>query len=121
MVSKRILSDKLSSFDDALADNALEVFVSRLRKKLAGTGVECPHAARPGLSRRESAPRAAVTASPLQVEPASPRSSIRTRMAWRVLLPLALIWLIGSVTAFTVANVFTLEAFDRSLVGEMRA
>jgi DNA-binding response OmpR family regulator len=39
VVSKRILSDKLSSFDDALADNALEVFVSRLRKKLAGTGV----------------------------------------------------------------------------------
>lgn len=39
VVSKRILSDKLSSFDDALGDNALEVFISRLRKKLAGTGV----------------------------------------------------------------------------------
>lgn len=38
VVSKRTLSDKLSSFDDALADNALEAFVSRLRKKLAGTG-----------------------------------------------------------------------------------
>lgn len=38
VVSKRTLSDKLSSFDDALADNALEVFISRLRKKLAGTG-----------------------------------------------------------------------------------
>jgi two-component system, OmpR family, response regulator len=38
VVSKRSLSDKLSSFDDALADNALEAFVSRLRKKLAGTG-----------------------------------------------------------------------------------
>ncbi|MEQ1807106.1 MAG: response regulator transcription factor [Burkholderiaceae bacterium] len=38
VVSKRTLSDKLSGFDDALADNALEAFVSRLRKKLAGSG-----------------------------------------------------------------------------------
>lgn len=38
VVSKRELSDKLSSFDEALGDNALEAFISRLRKKLAGTG-----------------------------------------------------------------------------------
>lgn len=38
VVSKRLLSDKLSGFDDALADNALEAFVSRLRKKLADSG-----------------------------------------------------------------------------------
>jgi two-component system OmpR family response regulator len=37
-MSKRHLSDKLSSFDEALGDNALEAFVSRLRKKLAGSG-----------------------------------------------------------------------------------
>ncbi len=37
-VSKRDLSNKLSDFDDALADNALEAFISRLRKKLAGSG-----------------------------------------------------------------------------------
>ena len=37
-VSKRELSDKLSGFDDALGDNALEAFISRLRKKLAGSG-----------------------------------------------------------------------------------
>ncbi|RYF35217.1 MAG: response regulator transcription factor [Comamonadaceae bacterium] len=37
-VSKRALSDKLSTFDEALGDNALEAFISRLRKKLAGTG-----------------------------------------------------------------------------------
>jgi len=37
-VSKRDLSDKLSSFDELLGDNALEAFVSRLRKKLAGSG-----------------------------------------------------------------------------------
>jgi DNA-binding response OmpR family regulator len=38
VVNKRALSDKLSGFDDALADNALEAFVSRLRRKLAGSG-----------------------------------------------------------------------------------
>ncbi len=37
-VSKRTMSDKLSTFDDALADNALEAFISRLRKKLVGSG-----------------------------------------------------------------------------------
>jgi DNA-binding response OmpR family regulator len=38
VVSKRELSDKLSSFDEALGDNALEAFISRLRKKLGGSG-----------------------------------------------------------------------------------
>jgi DNA-binding response OmpR family regulator len=38
VVSKRLLSEKLSNFDEALGDNALEAFISRLRKKLAGTG-----------------------------------------------------------------------------------
>ncbi len=38
VVSKVELSAKLSTFDEALADNALEAFVSRLRKKLAGSG-----------------------------------------------------------------------------------
>lgn len=37
-VSKRDLSDKLSSFDEMLGDNALEAFISRLRKKLAASG-----------------------------------------------------------------------------------
>jgi two-component system OmpR family response regulator len=37
-VSKRDLSDKLSSFDELLGDNALEAFISRLRKKLADSG-----------------------------------------------------------------------------------
>jgi DNA-binding response OmpR family regulator len=43
VVSKRELSDKLSSFDEALGDNALEAFISRLRKKLAeapGSGID---------------------------------------------------------------------------------
>lgn len=38
VVSKRVLSDKLSSFDEALGDNALEAFISRLRKKLVDSG-----------------------------------------------------------------------------------
>jgi len=38
VVSKQVLSDKLSNFDDALNANALEAFISRLRKKLAGSG-----------------------------------------------------------------------------------
>jgi DNA-binding response OmpR family regulator len=37
-ISKRELSDKLSGFNDVLGDNALEAFVSRLRKKIAGSG-----------------------------------------------------------------------------------
>lgn len=37
-VSKRELSDKLSETDEALGDNALEAFISRLRKKLTGSG-----------------------------------------------------------------------------------
>ena len=39
VVSKRTLSQKLSEFDEALGDNALEAFISRLRKKLQGVGV----------------------------------------------------------------------------------
>jgi len=38
VVSKRALSDKLSDFSEVLGDNALEAFISRLRKKLAGSG-----------------------------------------------------------------------------------
>ena len=38
VVSKNSLSDKLSSFDEALGANALEAFISRLRRKLAGSG-----------------------------------------------------------------------------------
>ena len=38
VISKRLLSDKLSGFDDALGDNALEAFISRLRRKLLGSG-----------------------------------------------------------------------------------
>ncbi|MBI2769062.1 MAG: response regulator transcription factor [Burkholderiales bacterium] len=38
VVSKRDLSGKLSEADGALGDNALEAFISRLRKKLADSG-----------------------------------------------------------------------------------
>jgi two-component system OmpR family response regulator len=39
VVSKRDLSGKLSDADAALNDNALEAFISRLRKKMAASGV----------------------------------------------------------------------------------
>ncbi len=38
VVNKRKLSDKLSSFDEPLGDNALEAFISRLRRKLDPSG-----------------------------------------------------------------------------------
>ncbi len=38
-VSKKEMSSKLSDFDDVLGDNALETFISRLRKKIQGSGV----------------------------------------------------------------------------------
>jgi DNA-binding response OmpR family regulator len=39
-VSKRELSAKLSDTDESLGDNALEAFISRLRKKLTGSGAQ---------------------------------------------------------------------------------
>ena len=39
VVSKRELAEKLSQPDDLLADNALEVFISKLRKRLAPGGI----------------------------------------------------------------------------------
>jgi two-component system OmpR family response regulator len=38
VVSKKMLSEKLSDVNEALGDNALESFISRLRKRLIGTG-----------------------------------------------------------------------------------
>jgi two-component system, OmpR family, sensor histidine kinase TctE len=51
---------------------------------------------------------------------AQPRPSMRSRMLRRVLLPLVLIWVMGSLTAFAVAHFFTLEAFDRALIDDAR-
>ena len=38
VINKRNLSEKLSSFDESLGDNALETFISRLRRKLETSG-----------------------------------------------------------------------------------
>ncbi len=46
---------------------------------------------------------------------------MRSRMLRRVLAPLALTWLVGAATAFAVAYVFTVEAFDRALVDDAYA
>jgi two-component system sensor histidine kinase TctE len=42
-------------------------------------------------------------------------------MLWRVTLPLALTWLLGSAVAVTVAYVYTRKAFDRSLLDDAYA
>ncbi len=47
--------------------------------------------------------------------------SLRRRMLWRVMAPLALTWLLGSVVAISVANVYTRKAFDRSLIDDAYA
>ena len=47
--------------------------------------------------------------------------TLRRRMLWRVILPLALTWLVGSIVALTVASVYTRRAFDRSLLDDARA
>jgi DNA-binding response OmpR family regulator len=39
VLSKREMAAKLSDLEDMLTDNALEAFISRLRKKLGGSGV----------------------------------------------------------------------------------
>jgi len=52
---------------------------------------------------------------------ATRKSSLRQRMLLRVLVPLALTWLVGSGVASLVAYLFTREAFDRTLVDDAYA
>ena len=47
--------------------------------------------------------------------------SLRRRMLWQVMLPLALTWLLGSTVAISVAYVYTRKAFDRSLLDDAYA
>jgi two-component system sensor histidine kinase TctE len=49
------------------------------------------------------------------------KASLRSRMSWRTLVPLALTWLLGSAVAFVVAYLSTREAFDRSLLDDAYA
>ena len=44
--------------------------------------------------------------------------SLRARMLRRVLVPLAVTWLIGAAVALAVAQFFTQLAFDRSLLDD---
>ena len=46
---------------------------------------------------------------------------LRSRMLRRVLLPLALTWLVGSSVALTVGATYTRKAFDRSLLDDARS
>ena len=49
---------------------------------------------------------------------AGAKASLRSRLQRRVLVPLALTWLLGSTVAAAVAYVFTQRAFDRSLLDD---
>jgi two-component system sensor histidine kinase TctE len=53
--------------------------------------------------------------------PGERKGSLRTRMLWRVLVPLALIWLVGTLVASMVAFLFTREAFDQTLIDDAYA
>jgi two-component system sensor histidine kinase TctE len=55
------------------------------------------------------------------MRPPERKASLRARMLWRVLLPLALTWLAGTAVIVAVAYVFTRQAFDRSLVDDAYA
>lgn len=52
---------------------------------------------------------------------AAPPPSLRTRLLRHVLLPLSLIWLVGTVASALMANTFTQRAFDRSLLDDAYA
>ena len=47
--------------------------------------------------------------------------SLRRRMLWQVMLPLALTWLLGTTVAVSVAYVYTRQAFDRSMLDDAYA
>ncbi len=47
--------------------------------------------------------------------------SLRSRLLWHVIWPLALTWLLGTVLAFGVARYFTQQALDRALLDDAYA
>ena len=50
-----------------------------------------------------------------------PVRSLRSRLLWHVIWPLALTWLLGTVLAFSVARYFTQQALDRALLDDAYA
>jgi two-component system sensor histidine kinase TctE len=60
--------------------------------------------------------------APAAAEPTPTRfPSLRRRMLWQVMLPLALTWLLGTAVAVGVAYVYTRQAFDRSMLDDAYA
>jgi two-component system, OmpR family, response regulator len=70
VLSKRQLAIKLSELDEMLADNALEAFISRLRKKLAGSGAQIRTLRGLGYVMEPAAPVPAVPPAPAGEPPA---------------------------------------------------
>ena len=68
--------------------------------------------------------RSAARRRPPSAGPGAPEShgaakpSLNSRLALHVMLPLILTWAIGAAVTVTVANVFTQQAFDRSLLDD---
>lgn len=117
-VSKRALSDKLSSFDESLGDNALEAFISRLRKKLAGSGAGIRTLRGIGyLLEAEVVSRT----QPAAPGPSKAAPSLTRRVLRNVLVPLALTWMVGAVIALVIANYFSEQAFDRAMLDDAYA
>ena len=66
-------------------------------------------------------PKAQATRVFKPVPPASNKPSLRSRLARRVVLPLVLMWALGTAVALSVAGYFAGQAFDRSLLDDAYA
>ncbi len=63
----------------------------------------------------------ATEAAAAAVQAAAGFPSLRRRMLWQVMLPLALTWLLGTTVTVSVAYVYTRRAFDRSMLDDAYA
>ena len=53
--------------------------------------------------------------------PLAPKPSLRNKLMRHVLVPLAIVWLIGTLLSAGIANYFAQKAFDRSLLDDAYA
>ncbi len=56
-----------------------------------------------------------------QLRPLAEKPSLRTKLMRHVLVPLAIVWLIGTLLSAGIANYFAQKAFDRSLLDDAYA
>ena len=70
----------------------------------------------PSFDERGSAVHEVTSAEAMSVKP-----SLRSRVAWHVMLPLIVMWAIGTAAALSVAGYFAGQAFDRALLDDAYA